>query len=154
MKLGIPSCFFLALACHSMAGEIRLDDCPEAVRATVRQHERQGRVDEVKSYDIQGRVLYVVEVDLPTKRELKLHISPDGTLVKMSEEISLEELPDTVRAMVVEKSAGGTLDDVEKETVGKIVTYRVEIERKKMPDVDLVLDAAGGILSETEEADD
>jgi uncharacterized membrane protein YkoI len=154
MKTIIGTCLLLALAGHAAAGEIRLDECPATVRATILQHERQGRVDEVKSYDIQGKALYVVEIDLPAKRELKLHISPDGTLMKMSEEMSLAELPEAVRVVVEEKAAGGSVDDVEKETVGKVVSYRIEIERRRMPDVDLVLDAAGVILSEKEESDD
>ncbi|GAA5124318.1 hypothetical protein GCM10023212_23980 [Luteolibacter yonseiensis] len=111
-------------------------------------------MDEAKSYDIQGRMLYVVEIDLPDKRELRLHVSPDGTLVKMSEEITADELPEAVRAVVDGKAAGGTLDDVERETVGKVVRYRIEIERKRMPDVDLLLDPSGAVLSEKEEADD
>ena len=154
MKQILQSSLVLAVAGHAAAGEISLEACPAAVRETVRRHERQGRVDEVKSYDIQGNALYVVEIDLPTKRELKLHISSDGTLVKMSEEIPLAELPEGVRAVVEQKSAGGTLDDVEKVTEGKVVSYRVEIERRQLPDVDLLLDAAGAILSEKEEADD
>lgn len=154
MKSIIRLCLLFALASHAVADEISLDACPEPVRSAVRQNERQGRVDEVKFYNIQGKELYVVEIELPTKRELKLHLSSDGTLVKMSEEILLSELPGEVRAVVEEKAQGGTLDDVEKETVGKVVTYRIEIERKQMPDVDLLLDAAGGILSEKEETDD
>lgn len=154
MKSIIQLCLLFALASHSVADEISLDACPAPVRSAVRQNERQGRVDEVKFYNIQGKELYVVEIELPTKRELKLHLSSDGTLVKMSEEILLTELPGEVRAVVEEKAQGGTLDDVEKETVGKVVTYRIEIERKQMPDVDLLLDAAGGILSEKEETDD
>lgn len=154
MKSTLLFCLATTFAGYASAGEIKLEDCPDAVRETVGQHQRQGRVDEVESYNIQGRALYVVEIELPTRRELKLHISPDGTLVKMSEEVSLAELPDVVRAVVEEKAAGGTLDDLEKETMGKVVNYRMEIEREKMPDVDLLLDAAGGILSEKEEADD
>ena len=154
MKSIIQSCLFFAFAAQAEAGEISLDACPAAVQSTVRQHERQGRVDEVESYEIQGKALYVVEIKLPTKRELKLHISPDGALVKLSEEISLEELPEAVRAVVVEKAAGGTVDDLEKETIGKVVTYRIEVERKQLPDLDLLLDVAGGILSEKEEMDD
>ncbi|MBK1816440.1 hypothetical protein JIN84_12505 [Luteolibacter yonseiensis] len=154
MKPIIGSCVFLALAGHVPAGEIRLDECPAPVQETVRQYGRQGKVDEAKSYDIQGRMLYVVEIDLPDKRELRLHVSPDGTLVKMSEEITADELPEAVRAVVDGKAAGGTLDDVERETVGKVVRYRIEIERKRMPDVDLLLDPSGAVLSEKEEADD
>lgn len=154
MKSTLLFCLATTFAGYASAGEIKLEDCPDVVRETVGQHQRQGRVDEVESYNIQGRALYVVEIELPTRRELKLHISPDGTLVKMSEEVSLAELPDVVRAVVEEKAAGGTLDDLEKETMGKVVNYRMEIEREKMPDVDLLLDAAGGILSEKEEADD
>lgn len=154
MKQTIQLWLVLAVAGHAVAGETSLDACPAAVRETVRQHERQGRVDEVKSYDIQGDALYVVEIELPTKRELKLHISSDGSLVKMSEEILPTELPEGVRAVVEEKAAGGTLDDVEKVTAGKVVSYRVEIERKQLPDVDLLLDAAGVVLSEKEEVDD
>ena len=79
-------------------------------------------------------------------------MSGNGSLVKTREELSLRELPAFIRD--VAREYGGTLEDVEKEVAGGKVTFHVEIDRKGMPDLDLVLGAEGAVIDETEEHDD
>ena len=45
--------------------EIRLDDCPPAVRETILDNARNGTIEEVEHIRFGDQVLYVAEVDLP-----------------------------------------------------------------------------------------
>jgi uncharacterized membrane protein YkoI len=148
-----------ALACTTLLAsadidrrELRIEDCPPAVQATVEANARGGFVDEVDLIAIEGKEIYIAEVELPRDRDLKIYVSANGSLVKTREELSLRELPAFIRD--VTREYGGTLDEVEKEVAGGKVTFHVEIDRKGMPDIDLVLNAEGGVIRETEEHDD
>lgn len=153
MKTTILSIALISIAGHLSAAEVRLADCPSAVQATIQQNSRDGRLDEIESYSIQGKMLYVAEVELAGGRDLKIHVAADGALVKTREDSTLAEAPESVRKAVEAKLNGGIADDVDKETVGQTVTYHVEIDRKGAPDLELTIDSAGKILSETEEHD-
>lgn len=153
MKTTLLSIALISLAGHAVAAEVRLADCPAAVQATIQQNSRDGRIDEIESYSIQGKMLYVAEVELAADRDLKIHVAADGALVKIREDSTLAEAPEAVRKAVEAKLAGGIADDVDKETVGQTVTYHVEIDRKGAADLELTIDSAGKILSETEDRD-
>lgn len=131
--------------------ELRIEECPAAVQATIDTHARGGLVDEVDLIAIEGKEIYIAEVELPRDRDLKIYVSGNGSLVKTREELSLRELPAFIGD--VAREFGGTLDDVEKEVAGGQVTYHVEIDRKGIPDLDVVLNAEGGVIRETEEGD-
>jgi uncharacterized membrane protein YkoI len=132
--------------------ELRLADCPQAVQATVRDNARGGHIEEVDFIGIEGKEIYIAEVELPRDRGLKVYVSGNGSLVKTLEDLSLREAPEAVHSAV--QGLGGTIDDVEKEVTGQVVTYHVEIERHGARDLDVVVAADGTILSQTEEADD
>ena len=138
----------------AIGAEVRLEDCPPAVQSTIRENSRSGKIDEIESFAIQGKTLYVAEVELGGDRDLKIHVASDGALVKTREDFPYAEVPDAVRKTVESKLGGGTADDVDKEISGNTVTYFVEIDRSGAPDVDLAIDAEGKLLSETEDAGD
>lgn len=146
--------FIALLSTPVLAGDndLRLDQCPAAVQATIRENSRGGPIDDIDRIGIDGNVIYRAEIDLPQDQDLKLYIAGNGALLKVLEEISLAEAPEAVRR--VAKEQGGTIDDVAKETKGQTVTYHVEIDRPGQPDLDLVLAADGAILSRTEEGGD
>ncbi len=132
--------------------ELRLADCPEAVRTTIQANARDGVIDEVDLIAIEGKRIYIAEVDLKRGRDLKIYVNGDGALVKTREDIALRELPQAVADAV--KKLGGTVDDVEKEVAGDKVTFVVEIDRQGQPDLDVVLAADGAVVSQTEDADE
>lgn len=154
MKTTYQFLAIIILAFPASAAEIRIEECPPAVQATIQQNSRSGLIEEVESYAIQGKTLYVAEVELPMDRELKIHVAADGALMKTREDTALAEVPEAVRSTVRSKIAGGSVDDVEKLVVGQTVTFHIEIGRKSAPDLELVIDAEGKILSEREDADD
>jgi uncharacterized membrane protein YkoI len=132
--------------------DIRLDDCPAPVRETIQANARDGKIDEIEIISIGDKRIYIAEVDLPRDIDLKVFVNGDGSLVKTREDVRNDEIPVFVGEAA--KQLGGTVDDVEKETAGRTVTYHVDIERLGAPDLDVVLDASGKVISKTEEADD
>lgn len=150
--LTVLACTTLLASADIDRREWRIEDCPPAVRATVEANARGGIIDEVDLIAIEGKEIYVAEVELPRDRDLKIYISGNGSLVKTREELSLRELPAFIRD--VAREYGGTLEDVEKEIAGGKVTFHVEIERKGMPDLELVMGAEGEVIRESEEHDD
>lgn len=131
--------------------EMRIGECPVSVQSTIEASARGGIIEDVDLIAIEGKQIYIAEIELPRDRDLKVYVSGNGSLVKTREELSLRELPAFIRD--VAREFGGTLDDVEKEVAGGKVTYHVEIDRTGIPDIDVVLNAEGGVISEAEEAD-
>jgi uncharacterized membrane protein YkoI len=153
----IPSLAILALSTSIASAdldgeEIQLRECPAAVQQTIQANARGGLVEEVDLISIERREIYIAEVELPRDIDLKIYVNGGGTLVKTREEVPLRTAPAFIRALGAEY--GGTVDDVEKEVAAGKVTFHVEIDRKGMPDVDLVLNAEGGVIRETEDHDD
>lgn len=146
--------FLALLGTPAFAGDddLRLDQCPPAVQATIREHSRGGPIDDIDRIGIEGNVIYRAEIDLPRDQDLKLYVSGNGALLKTLEEITLAEAPEAVRRVAQEQ--GGTIDDVARETKGQTVTYHVEIDRRGQADLDLVLAENGAILSRVEEGGD
>lgn len=153
MKTMVPL-LLAALAAPLAARPVQLADCPEPVRATIESKRQGGAIDEIDAHAIEGRTLYVAEIELAGDRDLTLHISPDGTLLSVREETGLEAVPEAARRLVQEKAAGAEIDEIEKETTGKTVVWRVEIDRKDARDLVLKFDGEGKLLGEVEEADD
>lgn len=132
--------------------EIRLTDCPASIQATVQANARGGVIDEVDLIAIDGKQIYIAEVDLPRDRDLKIYVSGNGSLVKTREDILLGEAPEPVRSAAL--ALDGSVDDVDKEVTGNTVTYHVEVDRHGMADLDVVLSEDGKVLSQAEEAGD
>ncbi|MCB1129581.1 MAG: hypothetical protein KDN05_00530 [Verrucomicrobiae bacterium] len=132
--------------------EIRLADCPPAVRTTIEANARGGQLDEIKLLVIGDRELYIAEVELVGDLDLDIHVRGDGTLVKTREDVPKEDHPRFAERLASEH--GGQLDDVDKELSQAKTTYHIEIDRRGQPDLDLITDEAGNVLSKTEDHDD
>ena len=132
--------------------DIPLGKCPPEVQATIRNHAREGKIDEVESLAIEGRRMYIAEVDFAGDRELKIYVLANGTLLKTREEIVMADAPAKVKE-AAEKllSAGGKVDDVVKtrEADGK-ESYEIEIKQKGEKEVKVVYSADGTKLSQKE----
>lgn len=102
---------------------------------------------------IDGRTIYLIEVEVP-KKELRLLVDSDGTLLKAREELTVAEIPgavqDTSAKLVPE---GGEIDDIDKEVAEGKTTYIVQIDRPKAPDLLLVVAEDGTLISQTEDDD-
>ena len=152
MRTTLLSLAFVAAFATAHGRELQLGACPSAVQSAIEANARGGVIDEVDLISIESKEIYIAEVDLPRDLELKVYVSGNGTLLKTLEDVPLASRPAFIRDAVREH--GGTIDDVEKEIAGGKVTWHVEIDRKGIPDMNVVLNAEGGVISETEEADD
>ena len=150
MKATILILAAASLTAHSR--DLPLHECPAAVQATIGANSRRGSIDEVDLISIAGKEIYIAEVELPRDLDLKVYVSDNGSLLKTHEDVPQQSIPTFIRDAVHEH--GGTIDDVEKEIASGKVIWHVEIDRKGIPDMNVVLNAEGGIISETEDVDD
>lgn len=134
------------------AKDVPLSSVPAAVQEIIRSNSRSGKIDDVKQITVEGRTLYVAEVDLPGDRDLKIHVSGTGSLLKTREDIPFSEAPAPVQEAAKKLvPQGGKVDDVDKETANGKVTYEVEIDRPNAKDLKVLFSAEGAILSQREE---
>jgi uncharacterized membrane protein YkoI len=152
MKTTILSLALVAASVTADGRELHLSACPAAVQSAIEANARSGVIDDVDLISIEGKEIYIAEVDLPRDLDLKVYVSGNGALLKTREDVPLGLMPAFIREAVREH--GGTIDDVEKEVTGGKVTWHVEIDRSGIPDMNVVLNAEGVVISETEEADD
>ena len=146
----ILSAFILAPT--ASAKDIPLAKCPPEVQATIRGHARDGKIEEVESLAIEGRRMFIAEVDFPGDRELKIYVLANGALFKTREDIRFEDAPAKVREAAQQLiAANGKVDDVVKTTEadGK-ETYELELKRKGQKEVKIIYSAEGSILSQRE----
>lgn len=141
---------FVLAACSQggilLSDDLRLSECPEAVRATIRQNQRDGKVEEIKKVEVEGHALYLVEIDLKGFRELKLHISGTGSLRKSVEEIRQPDLPEPVKESAKHVIHGlYRIGDIEKITEGEQIRYRIKAEHPGKPDILYLFDEDGSM---------
>lgn len=141
-----------AFASADIEKEVRLGDCPEPVRKTLEANAREGRIDEIEMISIADKQIYIGEVDLPEDIDLKIFVNGDGSLMKTREDVRGAAIPQFVTNAV--KEMGGMADDVEKEIAGKDVIYHVDVELTGKPDLEVVFDSEGNVVSKTEEIED
>lgn len=133
---------------------IATKQCPEPVWRTIRDHLGKGRLDEVKTFSKDGRVLYHAEIELPGNRERMLHVGDDGTLLKLIEAIRLRELPRPVQSALDPFLANSTrFDGADRVLAGGKTEYHLDLELVDDVDLHLVLGERGEVLRHREEAD-
>ncbi|MCU0797497.1 MAG: hypothetical protein MUF31_16375 [Akkermansiaceae bacterium] len=139
-------------AATATARELAIHECPQPVRSTIESNARGGMIEEVDWVAINGKEIYVAEVDLPRDTDLKIYVAADGQLIKIREDLAFAEAPQEVRNTL--GSFGGRVDDLDRETEGSTVTYYAEIERSGQSDLKLTLDASGRVTQQYEDHDD
>lgn len=147
--LAVPLSAGLAKA---VDGDVRLQDCPPAVRQTIEAEAKNKPVEEVERHSIDGREIYVAEIELGQDRDLKIYVAADGSLMKTRRDVSKKALPNTVKKAL--SGRDGVVDDIEEVTENGKVTYHVEIDRETEGDLNLVVGTDGTIHRETVDARD
>jgi hypothetical protein len=143
----------LGTAIYLRADELGLEQCPAVVQETIRANARGGDVDDVNSIIIEGRSIYLIEVEVP-KKDLKLLVDSDGKLIKTREELTVAEIPGAVRETATKLvPEEGEIDEIDKEVAEGKTTYIVQIDRPKAPDLQLVVAEDGTLISQTEDDD-
>lgn len=134
------------------AQELTLAQCPPAVQAAIRDHGSGGALEEIKMVTREDGTFYVVEIGLGEKRDLKLYITPEGTVVRSRQEIAFNQAPAPVRRTVLGRmTPGASVTDVDVETVGKETSYVVELKVSETLERKITMSPDGTVLSEHEE---
>jgi uncharacterized membrane protein YkoI len=143
----------LGTSIYLRADELGLEQCPAVVQETIRANARGGDVDDVNSIIIEGRSIYLIEVEVP-KKDLKLLVDSDGKLIKTREDFTVAEIPgavlETATKLVPEE---GEIEEIDREVAEGKTTYIVQIDRPKAPDLQLVVAEDGTLISQTEDDD-
>ncbi len=151
MKYLIP----LAIASTTLAAqavEVRLQDCPAPVRATIQSKLQGGKLDDIDKVVKNGTTRFIVDIDGPARRDITFHITPAGQIVFTSEDISLSQAPKAVRNAVAKLiTSGRKLDDIDRETTSGTVRFRVDIDRKNQRDLEFLISREGKVLKRTVE---
>lgn len=134
------------------AKDIPLRECPEPVQVTVKKHARDGKIDDVKSLSVEGRRMFIAEVEFRGDKELKIYVLASGAFFKTREDIELAEAPAPVQESIqVALSEKGKLDDLVKITEGGgQVSYEAEIKRRGEKEVKVVFSPDGTVLRQTQ----
>ncbi|MBL9160032.1 MAG: hypothetical protein JNJ70_21300 [Verrucomicrobiales bacterium] len=133
---------------------IPLKHCPEPVRRTIDHHARPGRVDGVNAVHAKDRLLYVVEVERPGAGERMLHVSGEGDLLRIVDEIGLRDLPRPVKAALHPfLGEGNRFEGADRVTWDQRTEYHVDFDLSDEVDLHLVIGESGEILRHREEAD-
>ncbi len=136
-----------AAATSLSAQSVSLKQCPAPVAATIDSQTGPGRADKIKMIQVENRVLYLVKIKLPGRRDRKLHVAGDGTLLKVVDEIRLEDLPPAVRQALAPYLAGrGRFDEAERILVSEKIEYHVEVDLPGGVDLHLFFGEDGELL--------
>ncbi|MBL9161073.1 MAG: hypothetical protein JNJ70_26565 [Verrucomicrobiales bacterium] len=129
----------------SRAVEVSLQDCPQAVQDTINANRKGGRIDEIDFLAASG--IYDVDINLGRGRDLDLVINASGRLLRSVEDIGLARAPRAVKNSIRRlMQGGGRIDDLDLETAGGRVTYRVDIDFPSGPDLEATISEKGLVL--------
>jgi len=111
---------------------------PAAVKAAISALYPNAEIDEV---EIEEEGLKVYEIELEENEdEFDVTVAPDGTIVEVETEISLDDLPAAVKAAILAAADGAQVEEVSKEVTYAVVTL-VELEEPQTSyEVELVKD--------------
>jgi hypothetical protein len=133
---------------------ISLKQCPESVRETIHHHSQTGRIDGVNAVRAKGRLLYVAEIERPGAGERTLHVSGDGALLRIVDEVRLRDLPRPVKAALHPFLGDGNRFDGADRVISENRTeYHVDFDLIDEVDLHLVIGEGGEILRHREEAE-
>ncbi len=75
-----------------------------------------------------------------------VHLTAEGKIVRVKEEIALSTLPEVVRSAAVARIPGAQIKDADKITEGDLIRYEVEVIDNTGEDTDLDISAEGKVL--------
>ena len=121
-----------------------------------------GATLEEAQQEMEGMRVYEVELK-QGEREFEVTVAPNGTVIEVESEISVEELPDPVKAALRRAAQGAKIEEVSKEVTEWVVTlkkldkpqvsYEAEVV-KNGREIELAFAADGKPLQEEDDEDD
>ncbi len=125
--------------------DIAFPKCPKPVQSTILSNSQGGAIDDVEYHNLSGRRIFVADIRLANGKELEVHVNGNGKLIKTSRDIPPRSVPAAVRKAI--SGIGGRVDDVERDVhANGDVIYRIEIDRRGKPDINLKITPSGKII--------
>ena len=154
--------------------EVSVEEVPAAVMTTILAEADGADIGEIEMETEDGQVVYEAEVIIDGQ-EVDIEVAADGTLLgkevedddedeadddddeeEDEEVVSLDAVPEAVKAMILQEAAGGEIKEIEKETEDGVTVYEAEVIIDGQ-EVDIEVAADGKLLGkevEDEEEDD
>jgi len=108
------------------AGTIPLDKVPDAVKATIQKEARGAQIGTVKTV---YQAEFFVEAE-GTRQRVEVQVDTGGRLLQRrpNERLTLADVPDAVRAIVLAEPKGKEVDEVERRVRRGETTYEAEMD--------------------------
>jgi len=121
--------------------EVSIEEVPPAVKAAILAEAEGGTIGEIEVETQDGKTVYEAEAIIDG-REIEIEVAADGTLLSKETEddedeqdddddeeeegISLEEVPEAVKATVLKEAAGAEIEELVRETEDAQIVYEAE----------------------------
>ena len=137
--------------------KVTIDQVPEAVKKTILKEANGAKITEIEKETKGDKIVYEAEFVVGGK-EVEIEIAPDGKLLgrevedddddddEDEEEVTIDQVPDAVRATILKEAKGAKITETEKETEGGKVVYEAEfvVDGKE---IEIEVAADGKLLS-------
>lgn len=133
----------LGMASVSHAQELSVNQVPSII---VNEFSREFP----KARDVEWEIdkgLYQVEFEIGWGRDQELWYDSAAILKRQKEEMKISEIPKLIRDSIKNSYEGYSIEGVTRITEGEILVYHLELEGFLKQDWELVVDAAGNVIS-------
>lgn len=133
---------------------------PDAVKAAISALYPEAVIEEAK-VEKEGLKVYEIELKL-NGQEFEVTVAPDGTIIEIESEVTIDGLPDAVKAAIIKAAEGAEIEEVKEEVTYWVVTLRKLEIPETTYEAELIKDgkeieielAADGTILELEVKDD
>ena len=141
--------------------EVSIDQVPDAVKATILA--QGGTIKEIEMETKNGQTVYEADVIIDGQK-IEVKVAADGTLLgkkvdddddedEDEQEVSLNEVPEVVKATILKEADGAEIGEVVKETEDGQIVYEAEFVINGQ-EVEIEVAADGTLLEKEIENDD
>jgi uncharacterized membrane protein YkoI len=143
--------------------EMKFEDLPSAVQATVRQQSGGTKINDIDREDRTGRTIYEIEFDKDGNNN-EIHVAEDGTLlpednasiagaktdgersrVRGQADTKFADLPAAVKRTAQQHGAESDIEDIDRETRDGKTVYEIEF-RREGPNREIVIAEDGALI--------
>ena len=130
-----------------MGGTVSIEKVPPPVKATILKEAGGGKIEQIIPLPMEGKMLYLVDVTGKDKG-LSLRVAADGTLVgkEIHEQITIEQTPAPVKAVVQKEAEGLKIEVVVRLTVDNKTMYMVQLTGQNRSG-ELIVEPDGKLVS-------
>lgn len=173
--IGMLMAMLAALAAHGAGERVERSDLPLAVQKALKTAEAEGPVKEVTRHTVEGRTVYVAEIDKNNAPNPRLRITEDGEVQRapalftdpvhhgalagfgaygessgvlvapMYPRLSLSDVPEAVQEIARDQAQGRDVVDVDRETWNGKPVYEIEFREKGL-NSRIYVDESGSIV--------